>query len=367
MTAEMTAIERPPRRARRAAASLAALALLAAGAAACAQEADDGAIRMEPADTESPNPGESAPAESGDPANFEATTDFLKESATRSESASRRLEMRFAVGESVPEDAPPMMQGEVDGDQFHYTMDLAPIMEGVTSQFGGLDAGDVFGDTDLTMEMIGTGDTWYLRAPMFADMGGLLGDSGPGFEGLAAMGDGWGSIDVQQLGDVLPGDLSGALLGQGGADPSAIIEMVTNTEGVEDLGESTIRDVPVHGLRAEVTLADMMEASGQDPAALAAAGGVGDTEDLMEQLINTSMPVEVWIDEDGYLARMTYGFSMAEIFDAMGMSDELESLGMSDLQFAYAVDMFDYGETFTFEAPPDAVDITDAFAQIYQA
>jgi hypothetical protein len=367
MTAAMTETENAPRRARRAAASLLALTLLTAGAAACAQEADEGSVQIEPVDNE-PQGGDST---SGSPADFEATTDFLKESATRSESTSSRVEMRFAIGESVPEDAPPMMQGEVDGNQFHFTMDLAPIMQGVMSQVGGgsgVDPGDVFGDMDLTMEMIGTGDTVYLRAPMFADMGSLLGGAGTGFEDLAAIGDGWGSIDLQRLGDILPGDSAGALVGGAAADPGAVIDMIANTEGVEDLGTSTIRDVPVHGLRAEVTLADMMAASGQDADALAAASGVGQSgEELVQQLYDTTVPVEVWIDDNGYLARMTYGFSMAEVFEAMGMGDELDAAGMGDLQYAYSVDMFDYGETFTFEAPPDAVDITDAFAQIYQA
>jgi hypothetical protein len=365
MTAD-TSSDHPPRRARRAAASLLTLTLLAAGAAACAQEADDGAIQMEEVDA---NPQDGGDSTSAAPANFEATTDFLKESATRSESASRRVEMRFAVGETVPDDAPPLMQGEVDGDQFHYTMDLGPIMEGVMSEFGGsgADIGNLLGDTDLTMEMIGTGDTWYLRAPMFSDAGGLLAGSTPGYDDLAVIGDGWGSIDAAQFDDVVPGDLQGALVGSGGADPSAIIEMITNAEGVEDLGTSTIRDVPVHGLRAEVTLAEMMEASGQSPDLLAEAGGAGDTEAFMQELINTSVPVEVWIDDDGYLARMSYGFSMAEIFEAMGMSDTLDQVGIGDLAFAYSIDMFDYGETFTFEAPPDAVDITDAVAESYQA
>ena len=55
MTADMTAIDRPPRRARRAAATLLSLTLLAAGAAACAQETDDGAITMEPVDAVRPS------------------------------------------------------------------------------------------------------------------------------------------------------------------------------------------------------------------------------------------------------------------------------------------------------------------------
>jgi hypothetical protein len=366
MTAEMTDSERGPRRARRAAASLLALTLLTAGAAACAQEADNSSVQIEPVDNE----GSGGDSTSGSPADFEATSEFLKESATRSESTSSRMEMRFAIGETVPEDAPPMMQGEIDGDQFHFTMDLAPVMEGVMAQVGegGGDASDVFGAMDLTMEMIGTGDTMYLRAPMFAELGDLVGGSAPGFEDLAAIGDGWGSVDLQQLGEVLPGDVASSLVGGAAADPSAIIDLITNTEGVEDLGTSTIRDAPVHGLRAEVTLGDMMVASGQDPDALAAASGIGATgEEIAQQLYDTTVPVEVWIGDDGYLARMTYGFSMAEVFDAMGMGDELDSVGMGDLQYAYSMDMFDYGETFTFEAPPEAVDITDAFAQIYQA
>jgi hypothetical protein len=367
MTAEMTDIERPRRRARRAAASLLTLTLLTAGAAACAQEADNGSITMEPVDNGTDDGGGSS---TGGGANFQATTEFLKESATRTEDASRRIEMRFALGDSVPDDTPPLMQGEVDGDQFHYTMDLAPIMDMVSSMVGdtGVDPSDIFGDIDLTMEMVGTGDTWYIRAPMFASLSDLAGGVGvPGFEELSALGDGWGSIDIAALGDVLPGDLSSSLLGQGGVDPTAVIDMVTNAENVEDLGTDTIRDVDVHGLRAEVTMADMLEASGQDPDALAQVGGVGsDAEDAMQTLIDTPTSVEVWIDGDGYLARMTYGFSFGEIFDAIGVSDELPS-SMGDLDFAYSLDMFDYGETFTFDPPADATDVTDAFAEIYQA
>jgi len=47
--------------------------------------------------------------------------------------------------------------------------------------------------------------------------------------------------------------------------------------------------------------------------------------------------------------------------------DELAGLGVPDLHFAYAVDMFDHGTTVDFEAPDDAVDVTDAFAELVQA
>ena len=51
---------------------------------------------------------------------------------------------------------------------------------------------------------------------------------------------------------------------------------------------------------------------------------------------------------------------------AMGVGDELPA-SMGDLDFAYSMDMFDYGETFSFDPPADATDVTDAFASIYQA
>jgi len=365
MTAEMTEIERPRRRARRAAASLLTLTLLTAGAAACAQEADNGSITMEPVDN---GPDDGGGGSTGGGANFQATTEFLKESATRTEDASHRIEMRVAQGDSVPEDTPVMMTGEIDGDQFHYTMDLAPIMDMTASMVGGgVDPEDILGDLDLSMEMIGTSDTWYIRAPMFASLGELAGGSVPGYEDLIALGDGWGSIDVAALGDALPGNVSTSVLGSGGVDPTALIEMVTNAENVEDLGTDTIRDAEVHGLRAEVTLADMLEASGQDPDLLAQVGGTGTgVDDAMQALIDTPTSVEVWIDGDGYLARMTYGLSFGDIFDAMGISDEMPG-SMGDLTFSYSMDMFDYGETFSFDPPADATDVTDAFASIYQA
>src|SRR4029453_1538168 len=74
MTAEMTDIERPRRRAHRAAASLLTLTVLTAGAAACAQEADNGSITMEPVDNGTHDGGSST----GGGANFQATTEFLK-------------------------------------------------------------------------------------------------------------------------------------------------------------------------------------------------------------------------------------------------------------------------------------------------
>jgi hypothetical protein len=76
-----------------------------------------------------------------------------------------------------------------------------------------------------------------------------------------------------------------------------------------------------------------------------------------------STPIEVWIDEDGYLRRWVYGYSLAEIAEAMDVS----AGPGGDMEFNFAVDMFDYGATVEFTAPADAVDLTDAYAGLIQS
>ena len=82
-------------------------------------------------------------------------------------------------------------------------------------------------------------------------------------------------------------------------------------------------------------------------------------------MYDTPTTIEVWIDDDGYLRRFEFGWDMADLASALGEDPgELEGLGFGD--FRYVMDMFDYGTTVDFEAPADAVDITDAYAALAQ-
>jgi hypothetical protein len=335
------------RSARRALASTLAAAVVVS-AAACADESESGGVT---ADVETV----------GD---FEATAAYLQKAAEQSTAEGYRMELLFSLSDEVDADAPPLMSGEVNGDEYHYVMDLGSVMDQMAGAFGE-PLPPEFDDIDMTMEMAGGPESLYLRAPMFAGIAEMAPTDALGPVGeLADLGDGWGYIDMAGLGDQLPSDLASAV-GAQGVDPQVVIDMIASAEDVEDLGSSDIRDTAVNGLAAEVTLGDLVEASGQDPDALAELGGVGSTaEDVQQSLYETTIPVEVWVDGDGYLRRMSFGWGFDDIAEALGEETGDLGPGMEDMHFTYMMDMFDYGTTVDFEAPADAVDITDAFAAL---
>lgn len=352
----MTAERHIHRRTGRAAASLLALALLAT-AAACAQDGDND-IAIEEID----GGGGQTDGGTGGTGAFAATAEFLKESATRSADVSHRIEARIGLGE-VADGAPPAMTGEIDGANSHLRMDLGVILEQVSAGMGLGDVGDVFGDTDMTMETLTDGETMYIRAPFFAALGDMMptGTSAPGASELAGLGDGWGSVSIDELGEVLPEDVAASIAGQQSFNPRAAVEMMENTEGVEDLGTQEIDGVTQHGLRAQVTFADLVRTSGSDPETFAEAASTGSSEEVIDELLQTRMPIEVWIDDAGYLRTLSYTLPMGDIVDAVGGGD----LGLDEADIVYAISFSDYGGDFTFEFPAEATDITSAFAEIY--
>ena len=277
---------------------------------------------------------------------FEATAAYLQESAAQSESEGYRVEMLFSMTGEVDEGGDPLMSGEIDGDAYHYVMDMGVMMEEMAESMGGSTA--AMGSLDMTMEMAGDLETFYLRAPLFAEMGSEL---GPEAAGLAEMGDGWGYVDLTAMGDLLPADLAAAI-GTQGVDPRAIVDMIEGTEEVEDLGTGEVRGDAVHGLSTDISMAELLEASGQDPEALAEVSGQG-------------AATEEWIDDDGFLRRFEFGWDIADLASALGEDPgEMRALGVGD--FRYVMDMYDYGATVDFEPPSDAVDITEAYAALAQ-
>jgi hypothetical protein len=296
---------------------------------------------------------------------FEATTDFLRQAAERSTSDGYRTEMRMSVTGEVDDDAPAFMSGVVDGDRQHITIDLSTVMA-QSAELAGQPLPPEMGQVDWTMEMAADPEVIYLRAPMYAQLAELADGAALGpAAGLAEIGDGWGYIDVAALGDKVPSDVAAAL-GSGGADPAAIVDAIAAAESVEDAGTSEVRGTPVHGMSAEVSMGEIMEASGQDPDAMAEAIGMGaGAEAVADAIYELTAPVTVWIDDDGLLRRMEYGFDMAEALDAAGAgSGGLGAAGVAGMQFNAVVDMFDHGAELEFEPPDDAVDVTDTFAAL---
>jgi hypothetical protein len=72
-----------------------------------------------------------------------------------------------------------------------------------------------------------------------------------------------------------------------------------------------------------------------------------------------TVPVEVWVDPDGLVRRVSFEFRFGEITEVPG--PEPRSYRPDA---AFTVDLFDYGdESIDVELPTDAVDITDPFAR----
>ncbi|HEX6416961.1 MAG TPA: hypothetical protein VFZ77_00645 [Acidimicrobiales bacterium] len=270
----------------------------------------------------------------------------------------------------MDDDATPLMAGTIDGDRYHVTVDLRSVFEQLADPAGERGASAEMAGLDLSVEMAGDGETLYMRAPIYGLLGQVTEDSGRDmrlgpFADLAAMGDGWGVVGLDRLGETVPGDVASAM-GAGGIDPGKVVDLVRRTEDVEDLGIDEIRGDRVHGLSAELSMGDLLEASGQDPAAFAETN-LGDAgEELAASMYATTTPMDIWIDDDGYLRRIEYALDMDELASTMDddAADLVGETRLAGLDLRYAMDMFDYGATVEFDPPDDAVDITNAFAEI---
>jgi hypothetical protein len=336
----------------------AALALPVAG---CAQEADPADFAI------------------GD-VEFEATPEFVAEAAERSTGEPYRFEaelaMQFAfAGQSIDVDAP-FMSGEQDGELSHSAMDMGALFEELAELApagGGMPP--ELAAADLTMETVADRTTMYLRAPMFealADTGGgvPVEQLGP-MAALAELGDDWGRVDLDALGDVVPlNDLAGTAGGQA-MDPRAFFDLVAGADAVDELGDAEVRGVAVQGLGAEVTMGELFEASGTDPEELAGSTGnalADDAERFFEAIVDVSMPVEAWIDDDGYVRRLAYEMDLLEMFESAGLSDDLGGDVPDEFAYSFTMDFFDYGDdsiAIELPDPDETVDITDAFLEVY--
>jgi hypothetical protein len=308
---------------------------------------------------------------------FEATPEFMSAAAERSTGAPYRIEMTLAMdvdfgGQSLDFDAP-MMSGEQDGELSHMLMDLAPVMEelGQLAPPGEAIPPEV-SEADLTMEIVADRQVMYLRAPMYealADMPGA-GEQRP-MGDLAALGDRWGRVDLTELGDVLPlNDVASAAGGQA-ADPRALLELVADADDVDELGDAEVRDVPVHGLAAQVTMRELLEASGLSAEEFSRSMGTSlpaGADAILDSLLDAHTSVEAWVDDDGYVRRVGYEFDLLAMLAGVMPDRDLEGDAPSGFTYGITTDFFDYGDdsiTIEFPDPDEAVDVTDSFLELY--
>jgi len=279
----------------------------------------------------------------------EGSPAYLAAAADRSTSESYRFEQEVDV--AIPgtgADDVPLVSGEVDGTRAHVRTDLRGTFDAMAAMAAelGEEMPDL-SDADLVVETIIDGSVAYLRAPLFGALGSLdaTAELGP----LAALGDGWVHVDVGALDDMAPVDVAGSVSGIDAADPSAMVDLVREADEVVDLGRRELRGDAVAGLGAELTLRDLLVAQGADTSMM-----------LSDAYTDVVIPVEAWIDADGYVRQVIIDVDVAAVASTMGPEVPMEGFNLTT-----SIELFDHGDPSISVSPPsESLDLTDVLAAL---
>jgi hypothetical protein len=140
----------------------------------------------------------------------------------------------------------------------------------------------------------------------------------------------WIRLDLQQTGQELGIDI-GKLLSQAGQNPGQILDLLRASGSVQTVGPETVDGVPTTHYKATI---ELDEVSGQ------IGGSIGRAlyDQLAAQGAPSSIPVDVWVGDDGLVRRATL--------------DETVTSGGQTTGAKLQVDVSDYGTPVTVTAPP---------------
>ena len=143
--------------------------------------------------------------------------------------------------------------------------------------------------------------------------------------------DKWIELDASGIAETL-GDPSG-LRSAIGASPNALLDLLQGTEQARRIGTEEIRGVEAEHftVNADVGVA-AAAATGESRAAL---------ERLSEQMAQTALPLEVWLDDDDRVVRMR----IPVILESTSQLPEPPRITTT-------LELFDFGADVTIEAPP---------------
>lgn len=154
----------------------------------------------------------------------------------------------------------------------------------------------------------------------------------------------WALIDMQAVGESQGMDYA-ALAQTSGSDPSQMLQYLNGVSGnVDTVGREDIGGVTATHYKATV---DLSRVSDEAPADIRKAVRAS-IEAMQEQIGKSTIPVDVWIGDDGFLRRMT-------------MSMQSDGGAQGPFSMAMTLDMYDFGEAVSVEVPPasQVTDITD--------
>lgn len=271
-----------------------------------------------------------------------------------------------------------LLTGEVDGEAYETRMDLGAALADMEASAGGGSGSGGLDGIDLTTDIVGDAEVAYIRAPIFAELGDVeaaeregfpLTDDAEAFGELADLGDRWGRIEVTEIEGLAPGDMTGALTGGGMADPQEMLDTLGQGTDAESLGTDEIDGVEVEGTGFRLSYSELVG----DQAVGAAGSGAMDEEEMADfaDAMPGDIPVEAWVDGDGYVRRISYALDMTPMFEAFGDVDDTggDEEMPDTFTMGVSVDFTDYGDPgieIEFPDEADTIDVTEAFASIVQ-
>lgn len=155
----------------------------------------------------------------------------------------------------------------------------------------------------------------------------------------------WAMVDMQAFGEAQGMDFGAMSQMGGGNDPSQMLQYLRGVSGeVETVDEEEVRGITTTHYRAEI---DLDKAADNAPKDLRDAVRMS-IETMKQQLGTMTIPLEVWIGDDGYVHRMSMQMKTGE--DAP-----------QPFQMDMTMEFYDFGEPVKVEipAPSQVYDMTE--------
>ena len=151
----------------------------------------------------------------------------------------------------------------------------------------------------------------------------------------------WIRMDLEEIGQQAGMDY-GSMMQSGTSDPSQMLEWLRGVSGdVQVVGEEEVRGAPATHYKGSI---DFNKVADQAPEELREQMKAS-IEAMTEAIGTSTVPFEVWIDEQGRAVRMAQSF-------------EFEQGTTAGASMSMTVDIFDFGTAVDIEVPP-ASETTD--------
>lgn len=214
-----------------------------------------------------------------------ASLEGVAEAASRTASA-ESVHFSMTMSQSLPGGQPLVISGSgaFDGPAKKLTMSMD--LSGMAAAFGGgsLTPGG------LKLEAVMDDLVMYMRMPLL--------------DAMLPAGKRWVRMDLEKLGEQAGVDMQ-QLMSLGANDPRRMLDYIRTAADLEEAGAETVRGVATTRYRGTIDVAKALEAlpAEQRPLAEAAMG-------MLREAGLDSVPVEVWVDGDGYVRRIRQTYSM---------------------------------------------------------